>query len=533
MTGKRFCFGLLVAGSLLVSTDFTETPNRSDPELIVTKAYTLYPQQDDTVGYGKEIDTTLQLAFRLSRVNFDSAFRLCEMTCDKILTIGDRRRFGVYSATKGAILFYNGRSRDAVPLLDEALSIAIEFNRAKFRRIVLNLIFSNYLIMGLYDEALEYGLKLEEAGLESRDDESSMLAYANLGLLYYKLLDSKKALTYYDKAQLFIGSGPRSPLMSINIGLCYNQLGKRETALSYIREAYNYRGAFDKEVFVTYENALANTYLSMEQYDSALLHAENSVRFAVQQGHLRFIVENTNLMAEIFFQRGNYFKCIEFLNAAQKLCIENGLNSLLKEVYGQFADVYQRSGQYHLCARYRDLYTQQWRVVHGEDVLNHIALLESRFGQQLNEKKIVANGKLIKIQANSVELRSGSVRIAALAFVLLLFVSILLLRQSNRQRAFGRFLESEVQRSTTDLEQGVRLAISRRNRTNAEVLSSVRALRARLATVIGFVDLLSLGRQASDLSKYKGLVLRFRNVELKLRTLLESSLETNKSHNGL
>lgn len=533
MTGKRFCLGLLISGSLVASADIAATPNRSDPESGSTQIYAPNPFQEDTVGYGKEIDAKLRLAFRLSRVDFDSALQLCEMTCDKIFTIGDRRRFGVYSATKGAIFSYNGRSRAAVPLLDEALRIAIEFKRAKFQRIVLNLIFSNYLIMGLYDEALEYGLKLEEVGLASKDDESSMLAYANLGLLYYKLLDAKTALSYFKKAQLFIGSGPRSPIIPINIGLCYNQLGQHETALSYFREANNDRGAFDKEGFITYENALANTYLSMERYDSALVHADNSVKLATQRRHLRFIVENTNLMAEIFFKKGNYARSIDLLNVSQKLCIENGLNSLLKDVYGHFADIYRWSGQYHLCARYRDLYTKQWRVVHGEDVLNHIALLENRFSQQSNEKKIVANGELINIQANSVKLRIGSVRIAVLAFVLLLFVSILLFRQSHRQKAIGRFLESEVQRLTTDLEQGVHLAVGRRNRVNAEVLSSVRELRSRLATAIGFVDLLNMGSHASDSSGCQDLVLRFREVELKLRTLLESSLETNKSQSGL
>lgn len=102
------------------------------------------------------------------------------------------------------------------------------------------------------------------------------IAYYNLGLLYSKRKDEKKAVEFMEKA---VALGFKHAFVFNNLGLAYNKIANKEKAEEMFLNAIN----TDKNYWFAYVN-IAKLYALKEEYKKAVQFFEKAKQLATEQG---------------------------------------------------------------------------------------------------------------------------------------------------------------------------------------------------------------------------------------------------------
>jgi tetratricopeptide (TPR) repeat protein len=443
----------------------------------------------DTTGFGKSIDLILRRAHKLRLVNMDSALLTCDSAVAKIEILKDERRRAIFLATKGGILMNNGREVESIGFLKAAWNIAIALDRTRLQQIITNMLFCNYLYMGDYDVALEYGLKLLETATHAKDEEHIIIANFNLGLLYYKLYDQRRALKYYNTA-LKTTKAP-IPDMYINIGLCYSLAEQYDSAFLNFKQAMHIAGADPADHILTnYHYGVAMALKRIRNYDSAFYHCYQGIAVAERRGDFRFLAEYHNALGEVFIETSQYSKALYYLRAGEKLCNENSLHAILQDTYLNFADLYSRKNEHVSASFYKEKYLQERQLVLGEDVLNRIALIETEYAERENLRKVVAGKKIMQWTTERIAIRESIIWLVIGGSILLIVLLVALIRIARITRSVNVQLEAEVKVETANVEDSLLSAIQERNAWNKSVLEVISEIRKLVASAKGYQNVL-------------------------------------------
>lgn len=465
-----------------------------------------YSQRDsienlaDTTGIGKKIDSTLQVAFRLRKVNFDSAMEVCESVYPYVVRDAKRHRLSVYYAIKGAIMQINGRALTAVPWLNKARAIANELGRDLLQRQITNQLLITHIHLGQYERALKYGMELKSMSEEVGDTVHSAIALGNLGLLYYKMLDSKTALQYYYKF-LSVNEN-RLPLVQAytNMGLCHNQLGNYDSAFYYYEKSKTaVDAASGLSNLLGYHHSMANTLITIKKFGDAEQHLLISINIAKNLGEDRLLADIYSLIGIVSREKGRLDDAIKWQLQSENLCIKNGLASGLGVVYRELVEIYRLKHDFRRAVVFQSKYLENWRDVYGEDVMVAVSLLEGEFNERGNTDRLVANEKLVSLKRNLWQTRNAIMMSGFVVLGLLIVFVVVLIHLSRRQRKINEMIETEVRQRTDFLETDLESAMKARNLTNQSMQNAFGFIVARLAMVKGCIQLTKMsGNLASS-----------------------------------
>ncbi len=248
----------------------------------------------------------------------------------------------------------------------------------------------SYAELGEFNKALEYQKKgIETHKLTGEGSETSpriALAYNNMGQIYSRIDDDKKALELYAKSKRImetIFKGEYHP----DLALVYNNIGQSQLKLGSLDEAIEnslksvemfeevYKDCPMHAIFVTAYNNLAEAYRmkslndeALEYYGKALEVAEVVYEDYPEHPTLATLYAN---MALLFDQTGKSQEAIEyFVNSIvifEAIHEENPINQQLMAMYYQGTQIFRHAKMYELAIEYKKKYIEIYEQTSSTD----------------------------------------------------------------------------------------------------------------------------------------------------------------------
>lgn len=152
-------------------------------------------------------------------------------------------------------------------------------------------------------------------------------SYLNLGALYSKQGNSKKAIEIYQKA-LQVG---KSPELYYNIGIELYRSGETETAIRSLKKSLEIEKRFLKSHIL-----LAYCYRQLEKNDKTELYLTNAIRLDPKN---RMAL---TALATLYFEKERWKECLEAANKVSKLFPNDSrMQVLLSEVHTRLGNFKQ------------------------------------------------------------------------------------------------------------------------------------------------------------------------------------------------
>lgn len=169
----------------------------------------------------------------------------------------------------------------------------------------------SYFEMKEHDQALKYYQRALEINIRLDNKASLAVNYNNIGLLYGDEGEFKKALAHHFKAleiRRELGYAREIANSLNNIGRVKMQQNQHGTALQYLTRALAVNQNKDPDLTSIIHENVAKVYLSTQQYDSALTHAQQMLALSRDYGSLLGEKVGYELLTKVYRQLGEYEK---------------------------------------------------------------------------------------------------------------------------------------------------------------------------------------------------------------------------------
>ena len=255
---------------------------------------------------------------------------------------------------------------------------------------------------GTWDKALDYLSRAYPIAEKVGDKASAALVLGNIGAIYFRKGDNKKALEYYEKC-LQASSLEHAAYAYNGLGKIYVKEGNIDKAYSYHTKAYE---------------------LSQK----------------LNETHL---VESLQGIAATFIAKKKYLPALDYLKKAEGLALSEKSNPALKELYERLASTYAAMGNYSKAFEYQ----QQLGIVKdslfNETVQKKLNSLQFEFDLQKKEGEISLLTKDKALQDVEIE-RQRFVKNAFAVGLVLIFVILFILYRDNRVKVrINKVLDSQ------------------------------------------------------------------------------------------
>lgn len=366
------------------------------------------------------------LTFDYFDVNAEKALRYGSELNEVGVLSGDSLKIVRAKLAYGSALRKLERIDEALQEFLRALGIARRNSFKKEERYLLNAIAISYNGRANYEKALEYHFQslVEREKYGSPSEVSTTLS--NIGLVFYKLRNYTEAITYYEKSLTLkreFGDKRGIDRVLINIALAYNNLLDFNKARVAVQQAFEEcRPNCASYVAIDGYHALGKTYLiqfsddvtDKAVYDSAEYYFKKSYEVSVSEGNIRSQIENNVTLSELYLRAGNLPEAAEVLNAAGELVKGTSINEMKMDVYLNYSELYNRTGNFEQAAFYQKKYIAlKDSLLHSR--LNEIVSAHTSINERENLQTIAFKDSVIERQQS---LTIAIVIIAALVALL-------------------------------------------------------------------------------------------------------------------
>ncbi len=288
----------------------------SDPELaaeFANKALQLSRELDFRKGLA---GAHRELGYALStQGDFEGALQHFEEGLRLYRAIGDTT--GIISQLNGIGSLYKGRSEynRALEYYFESLGLCRVIGFDKGTAAILGNIGLAYFELKEHDKALEFYRQALEMNTKTGRKASLGVNYNNIGLLHgdegryelslenhLKALELRRELGYTIEIANSLN----------NLGRVSMQMGNYQKALDYLNEAFEVNDGNDPDLTTIIHENLAKTYRAAGRYDSALVHARETLEQSRDFGSLLGVKVGYELLSDIHKQLGNYKEAVAY-----------------------------------------------------------------------------------------------------------------------------------------------------------------------------------------------------------------------------
>lgn len=358
----------------------------------------------------------------------DKAFRIIQRASEVALKFGDSAKIVRAQRITGQFLNKQDRSKEAIEVLLECLSIAKRNDFRSEYKIILNNLALAHTVLAEYDKALE--IHFQSLTLREMDGNKSEISISlnNIGFVYFKLKNYKTALEYYQRSLVLkkeINDEYDLDRLYINIGLCYNQLKNFTEAQRYFTEGFKVCGDnCNNQTVIEGEFGLGVSNYFLGNFSKAKIYFKKSHSISQKSGNKRFEAENLMYLGQIYSDESNRDSALLVLSRCEQIALKNGYNELLISSYREFADVYNHTKEFEKASYYQKKYIALKDSVISGALIDRLAKIQTDFAEREN-KKIIAD-KEEQIQ------RQRSLNFAIIIIAILASLLIFVLYRSNR-----------------------------------------------------------------------------------------------------
>jgi adenylate cyclase len=249
----------------------------------------------------------LEGKYKEAVINWQQAIEVYEL-------LKDKKGIANILSNQGAIFFNQGDDAKALELHLQSLKMSEGLNDTL--RIVTSLIniggvYSNKEIT--WNKALEYFQRSYQLSLAIIDKPSIGASAGNLGELYYKLNDDKKALEYlYQSGKVFKGT-ENYPYTLNYIGRIFTRQKKFEQAIQIHTEAYELAKKLDTKLDQTQSFvALAQAYKASGNTTLAIKTFQQSIEVAIPLNAVVEMKDAYEGLSESYSQQADYTNAFKY-----------------------------------------------------------------------------------------------------------------------------------------------------------------------------------------------------------------------------
>lgn len=224
---------------------------------------------------------------------------------------------GIISQLNDIGSLYRGRSEysSALEYYFESLGLCRATGFDRGAAAVLGNIGLTYFELEEHDKALEFYRQGLEMNKKTGRKASLAVSYNNIGLLHGDEGRYELSLEYHLKAlELRRELGYTIELANSlnNLGRVSMQMGKYEQAVGYLREAFEVNDGNDPDLTSIIHENMAKTYRAAGRYDSALVHARQTLEKSRAFGTLLGVKVGYELLSDIHKKLENYEQAVVY-----------------------------------------------------------------------------------------------------------------------------------------------------------------------------------------------------------------------------
>jgi tetratricopeptide (TPR) repeat protein len=320
---------------------------------------------------------------------------------------------------------------------------------------ILNLFGTSYVLMSQFDESLKYFFKAYTLAKQANQMEHQAISLKNIGVVYYKLKDYRKALPFMIEGEKVSDRLQNEDYMSsMNISLCYTHLKDFPNAKIYLEKSIQICGATCNAQSMTHINYASGCLnLGLKNYEAAEGDFLKSLTYAKEASDFRMQLDNIYQLSEISISQKHLAKAEMFLETGNSI-ISDGTpyNMEMIKIYEQMSQLYLSMKRYEQAVRYQSRYIALRDSIYSEAMTTNLMRIESNFLEHENQEKIASQQKLIQLNAEIIARQRTLSALSVVVALLALAIIVVLFRSYRRNAAMNTLLDRKVKERTDQLE---------------------------------------------------------------------------------
>jgi tetratricopeptide (TPR) repeat protein len=248
--------------------------------------------------------------------------------------------------------------------------------------------------LGRYELALQYYLKSLALKKAMLDKTGIAKLSNNIGLIYFRLGDDDKAMSYYQEV-LNIAEEIDAPVLAstqVNMGFIYSRQGAHNKALTYHQKAFEtYQSLEDNMRWANMYINIGLEYEHLGNYEIAISQYQSAYNKAIQHGHKAIYIDALNKLSKVYIQIEDFSKAIESLEEAYPLAVDMNDLALINELHLNLSNYYAATGNDREALVFHKKWTTLKDSLVNQNNRNRIAELELMYktAEQENEIKLL------------------------------------------------------------------------------------------------------------------------------------------------
>lgn len=345
-----------------------------------------------------------------------------------------------------------------------------------------------YSFKANFDRGLQYQFELLRITEQDGDSAERAFALNNIGMVYMRLLNYKKALHYFHRS---LAIDP--PLYEINMttvllntSLCYSQLRDFEKAREYLQKGFDKSQSINVgTIAIEGLNVKGSFYLPKGDLDSAEIFFLRSFALAKDSPNERYQLVVIFNLAQVCLDRSQLFKAEQYLLEAESLLQKTPFRYEVRDIYSRLSILYKRIGNRHKRILSQEKYIQYSDSIFNRTTLSNLMKVESEFHERRNKARITQQEQVLALRDEVIN-RQQVVNILVSIVAALLITLLYILYRSNRQKKFtNQLLEQKVQTRTQALELSYTMFKQTLGAKEAVLTKTLSIVRQHLATLSG------------------------------------------------
>jgi signal transduction histidine kinase len=265
----------------------------------------------------------------------------------------------------------------AIEYYQLALSIAQRNSYTDQVKFLLNNLAISHLYNGSYDKALDYNFQSLRLREKEGDIRGVIIAYNNIGLVYYKMADNESALVNFLKAYELAKINNIQSVLDrnmINLGLAYLALKKYKNASRYFNEVLEIcKNDCKPVVLIEAHNGAGLASFFTGDFDKAELEFLRSNELAEEGSYQVHTVQNYHFLARIQYERNELDKALIYLAKAQEIAETLGSREYGQRNFELYSDIYHAKGDYKTALEYHKKFTVMKDSLYNDDLAKNLS----------------------------------------------------------------------------------------------------------------------------------------------------------------
>ncbi|MDA0195227.1 MAG: tetratricopeptide repeat-containing sensor histidine kinase [Bacteroidetes bacterium] len=300
----------------------------------------------------------------------------------------------------------------------------------------------NWLFRGYFQKGNAYRLKADydlafETYFKSLDNAVKLDNQEGIGAVYSALADtyslignSRNAVAYYNQGiDVLRRTNDSIPLATalLNAGDEYFNSDKLDSALLYFNESGVIFYKVNYRIGQAYNlGNMGLVYAKQGKHELAEFNIGEASRVLDELGEHYSITEYQSYMVDIYVERGEYDKALEYAQIAYQIAVKEGFKELIQNTSLKLSELYEATGQFDEAYGYLINYISYRDSINAKGVIQQMADLQTKF--EVSQKQL-------EVDLLNQEKRNQQIIGIALSLILVLSgVILIVLYRNNRHK---------------------------------------------------------------------------------------------------